>query len=50
MTAHNTQITLTIAANYGGRWDMVQPVQARQAAQAQQPVSNWHWQQHSKLS
>ena len=31
-TAHNTSITLTIAANYGGRWDMVQAVKAWQAA------------------
>ncbi|NQW92516.1 MAG: di-trans,poly-cis-decaprenylcistransferase [Polaromonas sp.] len=31
-TAHNTTITLTIAANYGGRWDMVQAVKAWQAA------------------
>lgn len=27
-TAGNQRITLTIAANYGGRWDMVQAVQA----------------------
>ena len=32
LTAHNTKITLTIAANYGGRWDTVQAVQAWQAA------------------
>jgi undecaprenyl diphosphate synthase len=25
-TAHNTRLTLTIAANYGGRWDMLQAV------------------------
>jgi len=31
-TAHNTTITLTIAANYGGRWDMLQAVKAWQAA------------------
>lgn len=31
LTAHNTKITLTIAANYGGRWDMVQAVRAWQA-------------------
>jgi undecaprenyl diphosphate synthase len=31
-TAHNTAITLTIAANYGGRWDMLQAVKALQAA------------------
>ena len=32
LTAHNNQITLTIAANYGGRWDTVQAAQAWQAA------------------
>ena len=31
-TAHNTSITLTIAANYGGRWDMLQAVKAWQTA------------------
>lgn len=31
-TAHNTRITLTLALNYGGRWDMLQAVQAWQAA------------------
>ena len=31
-TAHNTTITLTIAANYGGRWDILQAVKAWQAA------------------
>ena len=25
-TAHNTRLTLTIAANYGGRWDLLQAV------------------------
>ena len=32
LTAHNNKITLTIAANYGGRWDMMQAVQAWQVA------------------
>jgi undecaprenyl diphosphate synthase len=27
-TAHNTGLNLTIAANYGGRWDMLQAVSA----------------------
>jgi undecaprenyl diphosphate synthase len=31
-TAHNDTITLTIAANYGGRWDVLQAVKAWQAA------------------
>ena len=31
-TANNKRITLTIAVNYGGRWDMVSAVQAWQAA------------------
>ncbi len=28
MTANNSKLTLTIAANYGGRWDIMQAVQA----------------------
>lgn len=28
LTASNTNLTLTVAANYGGRWDMMQAVQA----------------------
>ena len=28
LTANNTSLTLTIAANYGGRWDMMQAVRA----------------------
>jgi undecaprenyl diphosphate synthase len=39
MTAHNTTITLTIAANYGGRWDMLQAMQAWQAANPHQSVN-----------
>jgi undecaprenyl diphosphate synthase len=31
-TADNTRITLTVCANYGGRWDMVQAAQAWQQA------------------
>jgi undecaprenyl diphosphate synthase len=27
ITAHNTTLTLTVAVNYGGRWDMMQAVQ-----------------------
>ncbi len=27
LTEHNTRLTLTIAANYGGRWDMLNAVQ-----------------------
>jgi undecaprenyl diphosphate synthase len=40
LTAHNTKITLTIAANYGGRWDTVQAVQAWQAANPTKTVSS----------
>ncbi|MFC5520231.1 polyprenyl diphosphate synthase [Polaromonas jejuensis] len=39
MTAHNTQITLTIAANYGGRWDMLQAMQAWHASNPGAPAS-----------
>ena len=40
LTAHNSKITLTIAANYGGRWDMMQAVQAWQAANPAQTVAD----------
>ena len=40
LTAHNSKITLTIAANYGGRWDMMQAVQAWQAANPDQTVAD----------
>ena len=39
MTADNTRITVTIAANYGGRWDMLQAVQAWQAANPHKSVA-----------
>ena len=39
MTADNSTITLTIAANYGGRWDMLQAAQAWQAHNPNQPIS-----------
>ena len=32
LTTCNSKLTLTIAANYGGRWDMMQAVQAWQVA------------------
>ena len=37
-TANNTRITLTICANYGGRWDMLQAVKAWQRAHPGQSV------------
>jgi undecaprenyl diphosphate synthase len=39
ITAHNSRITLTIAANYGGRWDMLQAVQAWHASNPGEPIS-----------
>ncbi|MEI8030820.1 MAG: polyprenyl diphosphate synthase [Comamonadaceae bacterium] len=38
-TAHNDTITLTIAANYGGRWDILQAVKAWQAAHPGESVN-----------
>jgi undecaprenyl diphosphate synthase len=35
-TANNNKITLTVCANYGGRWDMIQAVQAWQLANPDQ--------------
>ena len=35
-TANNTRITLTVCANYGGRWDMLQAAQAWQQAHPDQ--------------
>jgi undecaprenyl diphosphate synthase len=37
-TEHNRVITLTLALNYGGRWDMLQAVKAWQAAHPNQPM------------
>lgn len=39
-TAHNTKITLTIAANYGGRQDIVQAVKSWQSAHPTESVSS----------
>jgi undecaprenyl diphosphate synthase len=38
-TQHNQLITLCVAANYGGRWDMLQGVKNWQAANPSVPVS-----------
>ena len=40
MTANNTAITLTVAANYGGRWDLLQAVQGWHAANPGRPASD----------
>ena len=37
-TAHNSKITLTVCVNYGGRWDMIQAVQAWQQAHPEQSL------------
>jgi undecaprenyl diphosphate synthase len=39
-TFSNTRITLTICANYGGRWDMVQAVKAWQKAHPEQNLQS----------
>jgi undecaprenyl diphosphate synthase len=39
-TANNTRITLTVCANYGGRWDMLQATRAWQQAHPEQTVQN----------
>lgn len=39
-TASNTRITLTICANYGGRWDMLQAVKAWQQAHPEQSLQS----------
>ena len=39
-TAGNTTITLTVCANYGGRWDMLQAVRAWQAAHPGQSLND----------
>ena len=38
LTAGNAKITLTIAANYGGRWDMLQALKAWQTANPGAPI------------
>lgn len=39
-TASNTRITLTVCANYGGRWDMVQAVKSWQKAHPDQSLQS----------
>jgi undecaprenyl diphosphate synthase len=39
-TADNTRITLTVCANYGGRWDMLQAAQAWQQAHPDQDLQD----------
>jgi undecaprenyl diphosphate synthase len=39
-TAHNKRITLTVCANYGGRWDMLHATRAWQQAHPEQTVQN----------
>ena len=39
LTARNTRLTLTIAANYGGRWDILQAAERCRAEDPQAPVT-----------
>ncbi|MRD71692.1 di-trans,poly-cis-decaprenylcistransferase [Rhodocyclus tenuis] len=40
LTAHNDRLTLTVAANYGGRWDILQAVN-RMAAEHPDRLGHW---------
>lgn len=44
LTANNTSLTLTIAANYGGRWDILQAIQKLAAAKPDV------WREHAPIS
>jgi undecaprenyl diphosphate synthase len=39
-TQHNQKITLRVAANYGGRWDMIQAAKAWQTAHPKEDLSS----------
>lgn len=39
LTAHNTRVTVTVAANFGGRWDLMQAMGRWQAAHQLLPAS-----------
>ena len=41
MTAANTRLTLTVAANYGGRWDIAQAARSYFAAHPEALQRNW---------
>ena len=40
VTAHNTRVTVTVAANFGGRWDLVQAMGRWQAAHEGAPATD----------
>jgi undecaprenyl diphosphate synthase len=41
-TAHNTTLNLTVAANYGGQWDILQATRAWQRAHPERSVEDLH--------
>ena len=41
LTVNNTELILTVAANYGGRWDILQAIN-KAHAQHQQIAASWH--------
>ena len=41
-TAHNTTLHLTVAANYGGQWDILQAMRAWQQANPQLALEDLH--------
>jgi undecaprenyl diphosphate synthase len=50
LTASNSGLTLTIAANYGGRWDLLQAVRRARAADPQGDITDAVLESHLALS
>src|SRR3954453_19763816 len=50
LTANNTRLTLTIAANYGGRWDILQAAERCRAEDAAAPITEERLARYLSLS